>query len=295
MKNKFILISIIFFSFNYSILSANEKFNFDITEIEISNDGNFFKGLKRGTATTNNNQTIITADIFEFNKIKNILTAIGNVIIEDKVKDYIIKSNHIIYLKNEENIISKGDTTAIIQSKYDILSSDINLDRNRNILSSDKKTSIFDDEFTNYTTDFLHYEIDKNIFKGVNIKIFTNINKNKNEKELYIFKDGIFDLKNKEFIASDTEIYVKKNIFDQIKNDPRIFGKSSKKKDNITKINKGIFTSCELGDGCPPWSIKAKNITHDEKKKILYMSIPYYEFMISQYFIFLDLPIQIQR
>ena len=40
-----------------------------------------------------------------------------------------------------------------------------------------------------------------------------------------------------------------------------------KKKGNITQINKAIFTSCKLNDSCPPWSIKAKKIIHDQDKK----------------------------
>jgi LPS-assembly protein len=43
--------------------------------------------------------------------------------------------------------------------------------------------------------------------------------------------------------------------------------KSSQKSGDITKINKAIFTSCAKADNCPPWSIKAKSITHNNKKK----------------------------
>ena len=31
-----------------------------------------------------------------------------------------------------------------------------------------------------------------------------------------------------------------------------------------TVIKKGVFTSCKLNDGCPPWSIKSKKIIHDK-------------------------------
>jgi LPS-assembly protein len=272
MKNKIILILIVFiFYINSSLLKANEEFDFNVTEVEITNDGNFFKGLKRGVATTKNNETIITADTFEYDKITNILIAKGDVIIEDKIKNYIIKSGHITYFKNEERIFSRGKTNAVLESKYKVSSSDITLDRNLDILKSNKKTVIIDDEFTQYQTDILHYTINENIFKGSNVKVITNTNKIETEKDIYNFKDGIFNLKDKDYIASETKIYVKKNIFDEKKNDPRIFGNSSKKSGNITKINKAIFTSCGLTDGCPPWTIKAKDITHDqEKKDIIY-------------------------
>ena len=268
MKNRIILIvAIILLFFKLTLLQASEQFNFDITEVEVTKEGNFFKGLKRGTATTNENQTIITADIFEYDKITNILKAKGNVIIEDKIKDFVILSEHITYFKNEEKIFSKGETSAKIQSKYDVLSSDLNLDNNTNILTSQKKTIITDDEFTKYETDLFNFSIIENIFKGTNVKVSTNNNLEENEQEFYNFKDGIFDLESKDFVASDTKIYVKKNIFDESENDPRIYGKSSKKSGNITRINKGVFTSCKLTDSCPPWSIKAKNITHDQDKR----------------------------
>ena len=268
MKNKKIFIfAILIIFFNLSFSYSNEKFNFDITEVEITDNGNFFRGLDRGTATTNEGNVIITADEFEYNKITNILKAIGNVIFEDKIKNYIIESNYVVYYKDNEVIISRDKTKAFVESKYEILTSEISLDRNLNILTSDKKSVIIDDENTQYETDILNYSINTNIFKGTNVKVLANINQEKSERDNYNFKNGIFDLEKKEFSASETKIFVKKNIFDQDKNDPRIYGKSSEKKKNITKINKGVFTSCEQGDGCPPWSIKAKSITHDQNKK----------------------------
>lgn len=268
MKSKTLLILLtLLFTVNLNISKAVEEFVFNITEIEITNEGNFFKGLKRGTVITNGKQTIITADTFEYDKIKNILNAKGDVIIEDKIKDYLIYSNHITYDKNKEIIYSEGITKANIHSKFNVTSSDVILDRNTGVLKSNQRSFIIDDEYNKYQTDLLNYTINENVFKGSKVKVITNINKEKIEKEFYNFEDGIFNLENKEFIASGTRIYVKKNIFNEDKNDPRIFGNSSKKKGNITQINKAIFTSCKLNDSCPPWSIKSKKIIHDQDKK----------------------------
>ena len=269
MKNKNTIYFIIFlFLLNLNHLQAKDEFNFNVTEIEIAEEGNLFKGLKGGTAETNNGQTIITADTFEYDKIRNILNAKGNVKIEDKIKDYIIRSSDVTYYKNVEEIFSKGKTEALVKSNYVIFSSDVNVNRVSNTLTSKKKTIIIDDESIQYETDTINYSIDEYIFIGTNINILTNVDSNDdNEKEFYNFKDGIFNLEKKDFIASDTKIYVKKNTFDKSENDPRIFGVASKKKENITSINKAIFTSCKLTDNCPPWSIKAKNIIHDQNKK----------------------------
>ena len=68
----------------------------------------------------------------------------------------------------------------------------------------------------------------------------------------------MINLDSQNFIAKDTEIKVHKEIFKDDENDPRLKGSSSYKKDNITVVNKGIFTSCKENDTCPPWSIPAQ-------------------------------------
>ena len=74
---------------------AIDDFNFDVTEAEISDDGNIFKGLKGGTATSREG-LIITAENFEYNKALNILNALGDVIIEDKINQQIIYADKIV-------------------------------------------------------------------------------------------------------------------------------------------------------------------------------------------------------
>ena len=88
MKNKIIKIIVIFLIFKSFVIfkvNSSEKFNFDITEIEISENGNRIKGLKRGTITSNDN-LIINANEFDYEKISNILILKGNVIIKDLEK-----------------------------------------------------------------------------------------------------------------------------------------------------------------------------------------------------------------
>ena len=58
-------------------------------------------GKKRGEATTQNN-IVILADRFEYDKILNILYANGNVIIKDTDNNLDLFSNDITYKKNEE-------------------------------------------------------------------------------------------------------------------------------------------------------------------------------------------------
>ena len=131
-------------------------------------------------------------------------------------------------------------------------------------LSSQKKTILMDDENFYSLSNFKYY-IKNETLKGENILINTN-HKTPHSDKLY-FSSAILDLKKKNFIAKDTILNFHKNIFDENKNDPRIKGVSSSKRGNITTINKGIFTSCQKNDNCPPWVIQAKKIEHDKNKK----------------------------
>ena len=102
MKNniKVLIFVFLILILNLRNLYSAEEFNFDVTEIEILNEGNLINGLKRGTATTNEGLKI-TADEFEYDKILNILKATGNVELKDNLNDYIIFSEKITYLKGQ--------------------------------------------------------------------------------------------------------------------------------------------------------------------------------------------------
>ncbi len=331
MKNK--LKSILFILFLFFVLSINaqssEQFNFNITEVEITEEGNNYKGLKRGTISTDNG-IIIDADVFNYNKISNKLNAEGNIKITDTINNYLIYTDKITYLKNDEiiftegnskainndvNIIAEnfnydknlnilkatqdvkfedklqgfiiyandvtykknseviftdGETTADVQNKYKFISSDVSLNRNEMKLSSSNKTKVKDNHLNIYELDeFIFYKSDK-LLKGKNVKIITNRNLDKKDQDIYFFKDGFFDLENQNFTASKTKIKMHKEIFGNEDNDPRLLGVSSNKKNEITQINKGIFTSCKKRkDKCPPWSMQAEKIIHDKNKKQL--------------------------
>ena len=269
MLNKILIIILIF---KINILSvftvqAEEQFNFNVTEIEILDDGNKVVGSNRGEIETDDG-LIISANNFVYDKIKNVLNANGNVVIKDTSNNYKIFSNDITFIKDDDTIYSKGDTRAKIESRYEITSKDIVFLRKQNIINSNSKTKIIDKESkTLYQLDLFNFDIFNEILKGE--KILVNLNYNLPENDKLYFDNGIFDLKKKSFIAKDVDIFLKKNIFDNIENDPRLKGVSANSKNNITIVNKGIFTSCQKRDGCPPWMISANKITHDKDKKQL--------------------------
>jgi LPS-assembly protein len=114
MKNKlksFILIFFCFFLLCKSV-NSNEPFIFNVTEIEILENGNQINGYKGGTATSKDG-SIISAENFFFNKLTNILEATGNVKYLDISKDIIITSDKAIYLKNDEKVFTTGNSKAV--------------------------------------------------------------------------------------------------------------------------------------------------------------------------------------
>ena len=103
MKNKFLKsIFFLFIIINYLNLSkATEDFKFNVTEIEITQNGNLIVGSKNGKVETNDGYEII-AETFVYNKLTNILNASGNVKLIDKnINSITIFSDKATYLKYE--------------------------------------------------------------------------------------------------------------------------------------------------------------------------------------------------
>ena len=148
MRNKIkkiiiILSFLILISFN---VSSNEQFNFDVTEVEILDNGNEFRGIKRGTITSENG-VIINADKFIYYKITNILNAEGNVEILDDVNNYKIYSDKVTYFKNEEKFITKSNSKAI-NNKIILTADEFEYYKNLNIIKA-KNNVEFEDKIKN--------------------------------------------------------------------------------------------------------------------------------------------------
>ena len=180
MKNNLITLPLlVIFSFLISFSSnAYEQFNFDITEIEIVENGNRFIGKKRGKITTNDG-IVIDGDNFNYDKKNNIINVSGNVILRDNLKDYTLETQDITYLKNEEKIITKDLTKIIVKSKYIFRSENVEFLRNENKFSSKNFSTIFDSNDNFYELASFTYLIDQKILKGEKIKLTTNYQKKK--------------------------------------------------------------------------------------------------------------------
>ena len=100
MLNKITIFFLIIFNLIIFKVNGNEQISFDVTEIEILENGNKIIGKNRGTITTNND-IVIEADKFEFDKIKNFLKAEGNIIIKDEVNKYNFSAEDVLYFIND--------------------------------------------------------------------------------------------------------------------------------------------------------------------------------------------------
>ena len=272
MKNKFLylIINFLIIFFIFPNVVAIEQFNFDITEIEIKENGNKFIGKKRGLIKSNDGLEI-EANEFEYDKLKNILYASGNIKVLDKKNKITLYSNNIIYSKNYEIIVSKGKTKSFIDNEYTFFSEDIEFNRNSMEVSSLKDSKIVDSKSKIYEFNKYKFYINDKLLKASDVYIRDNIDDSIENSDHLYFSSGFFDLNSNNFTAGKTEIKLKKNTFNNPENDPRISGISSNKNDEITVINKGVFSSCKINDNCPPWSIKAEKIQHNKiKKQLIY-------------------------
>ena len=269
MKNRILLI-IILCSINFFLIefsNAQDQFSFNVSEIEVLENGNKIIGSKRGEISTGDG-IIIEANNFIYKKNENLLNANGRVIINDKINNYKIFSEDVTYQKNNQKIISRGKTKSEINSRFILNSIDVEFLRDIKILSSKKNTSIIDsDEETYLELKNFSFSINDKLLEGE--KILVNLNYNLPQSEKLFFESGIFNFNEKSFVAKNIEINLKKDIFGNIKNDPRLKGASAQRKDDITTLKKGVFTSCNDDTDCPPWIVTASEIKHDKNRKLL--------------------------
>ena len=210
MTNKtLIFFSILFYLVSFN-LHATEQFSFDVTEIEILDGGDKIIGKNRGVIKSNDGINI-EADEFEFDKIKNILQAKGNIIIEDQINKYNFSAQNIMYNINKERIELSGKAEASIDSNYKFSSQNIIILRNDMTISSDVGVPIIDNiNQTRFEIGKFIYSLKEETLKGEKIFIHTKYNQPFSDK--YFFKSAIFNLKNQNYIAQDININFKKDL-----------------------------------------------------------------------------------
>ena len=179
MQNKILISIFIILSscLNYFNVLADEQFNFDVSEIEVLENGKKFKGSNRGTITSDNGITI-SANEFEYNKVTNILKVNGDIKIEYPLLNYIIFAENATYLKNQNIIITKKKSKIIDNDQRTIIADRFFFDISKNIFNAAGEVKIINPlkEITIYAEEISHIK-NKNIYKASgNVKFIDQVN-----------------------------------------------------------------------------------------------------------------------
>ena len=254
MKNKlksYIIILFCFFLLS-EVANTNEPFVFDVTEIEILDDGNQINGYKGGTATSEDG-SVISAENFFYNKLTNILETSGDVRYLDKIKNIVITSDKAIYLKNKEKIFTIGNSKAVNNNNI-ITASDLSYDKIKNTFEAKKNVVVndYEKETTIYADEITYLKNDEKFFTTGNSKAINNSNTITASILEYDKINNIFNAK-KNAVVNDSEkdatIYADKITY--FKNEEKILteGKTKALIENKYKFNsENVSYYRNLGD-----------------------------------------------
>ena len=264
MKNKFFLIFCLLF-FKNSLLLAE---SFKIQAKNITIDKNSSVSIFRDDVIiATEDDEIVQSNYAEYDKKKEQITLKNNIIIIDNQKNK-TKSNYVVYDVLKKSFFSKGLTEIQIKENYIVQGENILLDAKKSLIQSDSKTIITDQDNNKIYLESFQYLKNKNIFKSIGLIQIEDISGNN-----YEFSQIYIDTKKKEILGTDTKAFLNNKKFKiSEKNDPRVFSNTVKLNKNLRVFDKSIFTLCGYreDDKCPPWSIQASKMLHDNKKKTIY-------------------------
>ena len=250
MINNLLKFIIFFFTISnfFSFSNAQEEFNFDITEIKITQNGNLIIGIKGGIARTVDGYEII-GENFVYNKLTNILKVSGNVKLINSNDDFTIFTDKATYLKNDEIVFTEGNSKAINENntitasnfKFNKIQNILNAEKNVKFFDIKKNTSIFSDKATYLKNDEIVFTEGKTdaIIEGKYEFLSKNIKYSKNNQELssdekstILDNENIYNIDN--FLYQlDQKILKGKNL--------NIVSKVEKNKSDNYFFSEGIF------------------------------------------------------
>ena len=255
-----------FIIFFFIILSSNKSFSnsflFETKNLKILKEENRIIS-DEGTALSEDKNLLIQSNKFEYLIDNKILFSIGNgkaKIIDDNIE---INYNKATFDQINFKIIAEGNIQIkLLNTDFIILTNKVVYDQINKTINSSSKT-LFTDEKNNFlSTDNFYYEINKKLIKANNLE-YTDANNDILKSELVFI-----NTKTKNIFGKDLEIDLNSFKFNK-DNDTRLKGNSFTENEDLSSINKGVFTICKKNDNCPPWQISADKITHKKKEKIL--------------------------
>ena len=197
------------------------------------------------------------------------------------VENNLIKTNYAEFQKDLELFKSKGKTTILTSEGYFLTGEDVIFDNKKKIITSALPAVITDLEKNKIYLKNFEYFTDKKFFKSIDdVRLVDSRSNTYNFSQIYI------DEIKKEIVGSDIKAFLNDKDFKINKNNkPRIFANTASFKNNNTKFNKSVFTLCDYreNDKCPPWTMEAKEMNHDQSKKTIYYDnavIKLYDFPI---------------
>ena len=210
---------------------------------------------------------IIKSQYLKYNKKIGLLILKNNIIAEDDENNTITAEN-AEFNENKKIFKTFGPTNIITSEKYIVKGNDITIDNKRKTISSNGVTSINDPEGNYIELQNFNYQVKNNIFSSVSsVKILDKL------KNSYEFSQIYIDTKKKEILGTDIQAFLnEESVKVNPKNKPRVFANAIRLTKKKRVFNKSIFTICDYreNDKCPPWTIQASKMLHDNIKKTIY-------------------------
>ena len=264
MKNKTKKLLFIFLiNFFFTTSAISQEVNFEANSIELIDKDQ--KIIAKKNIKIFNKKETIYADEMDYDKLKQIINAKGNIRVENLEENIDIFSDELIYFRNDEKIILKKNVKINLEKK-------LLLETEKIIYDKIKKQIIIDNfsTFKDYYGNKISSEKSQFLLSQKLLKIDT-VNMTDNISNKYFFQNAIVDFKNNEIIGDDVKVDFFKSSFGNMENDPRLRGNYLYSDNNISVIKKGVFTTCKKNkDECPPWQFKAQEIKHNKTKKTIY-------------------------
>jgi LPS-assembly protein len=264
MKNKIFLALITFISL--STFASAENLLIEAKNISLDKK-NEISTFEKEVIVTTENGSIIKSDYAKYDKKLGILILKNNIKLIDK-QNNVLETNSAKYNENNKVFQSNGFTKIITPQNYILEGSDLFFYQNKNIINSNKSAKMFDAENNKIYLDNFEYLSKENIFKSIGkIMIKDKFDNSYNFSQIYI------DTKKKEIVGTDSKVFMNNDSIKIDKdNKPRIFSNSIKLNEDKRLFKKSIFTLCDYrkDDKCPPWSIQASEMLHDNKKKTIF-------------------------
>ena len=264
MKNKFRqTIFLIFINFFITPHLLCKEINFEANFIELIDEEKRIIA-KKNVKIFNENE-IIYADEMDYDKLKQIIKAKGNIRIKDIDQNLEIVGEELIYFKNQEKLILNKNVNINYDKKVSFKTDEITYDKIKKQIIVSGYSNIKDNFGNKISSEKSKFLLIEKLLKINSVEMNDEIG-NK-----YYFENAIINFKSSEIIADDIKIDFFKSSFGNIKNDPRLRGNYLYSNNNQSLIKKGVFTTCKKNkDKCPPWQFKSHEIKHDKLKKTIY-------------------------